>query len=60
MKFLYIYALGKGPAGRDIMRALRKAGHETDEYPSAMMLPTYLNDDNMKELETYIHENDID
>ena len=60
MKFLYVYALATNLAGRDIGQTLRKAGHECYEYPSVMMNPTCLNDDEMDALTAYIHENNID
>lgn len=60
MKFLYIQVLVKGVAAPSIMQALRKAGHEAEEYPLVMMNPTCLDDENMNALETYIHGHHID
>lgn len=60
MRFLYVHAIGINRESDDIVQALGKAGHEAFIYPKVLKRPTYLDDDVIAELETYIDENYID
>lgn len=59
MKFLLIQALWRQSSATDMAEALRNLGHETEEYPELLKAASYLCDDVVEDLMTYIEKYQI-
>lgn len=60
MKFLVVQALWVQSAITDMADTLRKLGHEAEEYPVKLEMASYLSDDEVDGLVSYISEHRID
>ena len=60
MKFLVVQALWVQSAVTDMADTLRKLGHEAEEYPVKLEMASYLSDDEVDGLVSYISEHRID
>ena len=59
MKFLVLQALWRQDSVVDIAEALNKLGHEAEEYPELLEVASYLSDDVVEDLISYIHKYQI-
>lgn len=59
MKFLVVQALWMQESATDIAETLRKLGYEAEEYPVLLEMASYLSDDEVGGLMTYVEEHRV-
>lgn len=59
MKVLFVHAIVEQDAGYDMMQALNGMGYVTEIYSPIQRLPSFLEDEEIRALETYIKEHQV-